>query len=390
MCSQVQKCPTVLLVTNDFPPRIGGIQSYLRDYISYLDPDRTIVFASTQDAEQAREWDSQVPYTVVRYPHSVMLPTPDVKRTMQELIREYEVDTVWFGAAAPLGILGKAAKAVGAKRVVVTTHGHEVGWSMVPVARQILGLIGKHADAITYIAQYTQRRFKKAFETYRDPSNSVEWVWMPSGVDTQSFHPASSETIRRVRTEFGLAEDVPLIVCSSRLVPRKGQDSLIRALQHIPDAHLVIVGEGRYRGALEVLAQPVAERVHFTGRVSLDRLVDVLGAADIYAMPARTRGWGLDVEGLGIVYLEAQACGVSVVVGSSGGAPETVTPDSAVVVDGQDISMLIDVLSALIADPTRREAMGKAGRKHVENTWAWQNMAAIVRDVMRIPGAENA
>lgn len=390
MYSQEHNSPTVLLVTNDFPPRIGGIQSYLRDYISFLDPERTIVFASTQDADQAREWDSTVPYTVVRYPHSVMLPTPDVQRTMRTLIRDYGVDTVWFGAAAALGLLGKAAKAAGAKRVVATTHGHEVGWSMIPGARHILGLIGKHADAITYIAQYTQKRFKRAFEAYRDPSHSLEWVWMPSGVDTQTFHPASQETIGRVRAEFGLAEGVPLIVCSSRLVPRKGQDSLIRALQHIPDAHVVIVGEGRYRDALEVLAKPVADRVHFTGKLSLDCLVDVLGAADIYAMPARTRGWGLDVEGLGIVYLEAQACGVPVVVGSSGGAPETVVPDSAVVVDGQDISMLIDVLSELIADPTRRAAMGRAGRKHVENTWTWQNMDSIVRDVMRIPGTENA
>ena len=137
-----------LLVTNDFPPTIGGIQSYLRDFVDTIDPSEIVVFASTQDAEAAALFDSAQPYTVVRWPHKVMLPTPATAREMQRLVREHGVVNVWFGAAAPLALMGKAAKEAGAHKVIATTHGHEVGWSMLPLARQALREIGRHGGFI--------------------------------------------------------------------------------------------------------------------------------------------------------------------------------------------------------------------------------------------------
>ncbi|WP_257161358.1 glycosyltransferase family 4 protein [Corynebacterium cystitidis] len=362
---------TTLLVTNDFPPAVGGIQSYLRDFLSTVDAREIIVFASTQDAAAAAVHDAASDYRIVRWPRSVMLPTPATTARMQELIRTHSINTVWFGAAAPLALMGAAAKRAGATRVIATTHGHEVGWSMLPGARQALARIGRSADIITYISEYTVRRIRGVV------GDTPRYVHLPSGVDTDFFRPAAPQDIESTRRAWNVGRG-PVIVCASRLVPRKGQDQLIRCMPDIvqqhPDAHLVIVGEGRYRRALERLATDVSDSVLFTGSVSSDDMRDLVAAADIVAMPARTRGGGLDVEGLGIVYLEAQACGVAVIAGNSGGAPETVTPETGIVVDGADTRSITHAIMSLIDDPVRRARMGKAGRDHVLRNWTWDAM----------------
>lgn len=363
---------TVLLVTNDFPPTVGGIQSYLRDYVQEVVHRRgaqsIIVFASMQDKAAALAWDVEQPYTIIRWPFPVMLPTPAVRRMMQRIIREQHVDTVWFGAAAPLGVMGGAAKRAGASRVVATTHGHEVGWSMFRVGRRLLRTIGGSADAITYISEYTLGRFKEAF------GPNPQFVALPSGVSTSRYAPATQQEKLETRASFRIGAESPLIVCASRLVKRKGQDRLIRVLprvrQRVPGAQLVIVGEGPYARRLHAMAEGV-DGVRFTGRVSDDDLCRIVAAADVFAMPVRTRGGGLDVEGLGIVFLEAQACEVPVVAGDSGGAPETVTDHSGVVVDKND-DALVAALVRLLRDPLLRESMGEAGRRHVQREFSWQ------------------
>ena len=363
---------TVLLVTNDFPPTVGGIQSYLRDYVQEVVHRRgaqsIIVFASMQDKAAALAWDAEHPYTIIRWPFPVMLPTPAVRRMMQRIIREQHVDTVWFGAAAPLGVMGGAAKRAGASRVVATTHGHEVGWSMFRVGRRLLRTIGGSADVITYISEYTLGRFKEAF------GPNPQFVALPSGVSTSRYAPATQQEKLETRASFRIGAESPLIVCASRLVKRKGQDRLIRVLprvrQRVPGAQLVIVGEGPYARRLHAMAEGV-DGVRFTGRVSDDDLCRIVAAADVFAMPVRTRGGGLDVEGLGIVFLEAQACEVPVVAGDSGGAPETVTDHSGVVVDKND-DALVAALVRLLRDPLLRESMGEAGRRHVQREFSWQ------------------
>lgn len=368
-----------LLVTNDYPPTVGGIQSYLRDFLSTVDPDEIMVFASTQDTQAAAEYDAASAYRTVRWPRSVMLPTPATAARMQELIRKHNIETVWFGAAAPLALMGAAAKRAGATRVIATTHGHEVGWSMLPFARQALTLIGRHADIVTYISQYTLNRFRSAF------GSSPRYVHLPSGVNTDFFRPATKNEVAKTRQKWSLGGD-PVIVCASRLVPRKGQDQLIRCMPHIleryPDAHLVIVGKGRYRAALEALAADVSHAVTFTGAVSSEDMRDLVAAADIFAMPARTRGGGLDVEGLGIVYLEAQACGVPVIAGKSGGAPETVTPETGIVVDGADTREITSAIVSLLDDPLRRARLGQAGRAHVLEHWTWDLMGRRLNSLL--------
>ena len=382
---------TTLLVTNDFPPTVGGIQSYLRDFTGQLvrlrGPESLVVFASTQNKEEAALFDATLPYPVHRWPAAVMLPTPATVRRMCALIREHNITTVWFGAAAPLAVMAPAARRAGATRIVATTHGHEVGWSMLPGARQVLRRIGTSSDVVTYVSEYTLSRFHRAF------GSNPEFVHVPSGVDTDFFRPATVEQRLSARSRNALGPG-PLVVVASRLVPRKGQDRLIECWpavrDAVPGAQLAVVGQGHYGKRLGRLAvrHGVENDVFFLGRLPREEMRDVVAAADVAAMPARTRGGGLDVEGLGIVYLEAQACGVPVVAGDSGGAPETVAEDTGIVVNGDDPDEIARAVISLLGDPSRRKAMGEAGRSMVRERFSWPVLGRRLADCLRPADSE--
>ncbi|MCV7362942.1 GDP-mannose-dependent alpha-(1-6)-phosphatidylinositol monomannoside mannosyltransferase [Mycolicibacterium neworleansense] len=366
----------VLLVTNDFPPRRGGIQSYLEAFVGELVRDGShelTVYAPKWKG--AAEFDAAAGYRVVRHPTTLMVPEPTVAIRMQRLIAEHDIETVWFGAAAPLALLGPLARRAGAQRVVASTHGHEVGWSMLPVARSALRRIGDDADVVTFISRYTRGRFASAF----GPHAALERL--SPGVDTDRFVP---DPVARaeLRARYGLGQR-PVVVCLSRLVPRKGQDMLIRAWpairRRVPGAALVIVGGGPYLQTLQQLADTndVAADIVFTGAVPGAELPAHHAMADVFAMPCRTRGAGLDVEGLGIVYLEASACGVPVIAGTSGGAPETVLDgQTGTVVDGTDVAAVATAVGDMLADPGRAAAMGVAGRQWAVDHWQWRSQGA--------------
>jgi phosphatidyl-myo-inositol dimannoside synthase len=373
----------VLLVTNDFPPRPGGIQSYLGEFVGRIAdagshavtvyaPQWKGADAFDKEASEARE---AAGYRVVRHPGTLMLPGPAVDARMRRLIIDDGIDTVWFGAAAPLALLAQRARGAGAKRVVASTHGHEVGWSMLPVARSVLRRIGEDTDVVTFVSRYTRSRFAPAF----GPAARLEYL--PSGVDTDRFKPDPAGRAG-LRQRYRLGER-PTVVCLSRLVPRKGQDTLIRAWpsvrRRVDGAALVIVGGGPYLDTLRQLARQcgVEADVMFTGGVPAAELPAHHALADVFAMPCRTRGAGMDVEGLGIVFLEASASGVPVIAGDSGGAPETVRDnETGLVVDGRSVRGVADAVSGLLTDPERAAAMGAAGRRWVTSQWRWDTLAA--------------
>ncbi|MGI8418856.1 MAG: glycosyltransferase family 4 protein [Nakamurella sp.] len=361
-----------LLVTNDFPPRAGGIQSYLHAIAQRLPAAELVVYAPAWDG--AAEFDAQQRFTVVRHPTSLMLPTPAVAGRAAALLAEHQLTGVWFGAAAPLALLSPYLRRHGAQRIVASTHGHEVGWSMLPGARQALRAIGNGTDVLTFVSRYARRRFAAAFGA------NAALEYLPPGVDTSTFHPDPIAR-QRIRERWGLS-DQPVIVCVSRLVARKGQDQLIAALPAIrrasPDAMLLIIGSGPDADRLHRLAasKGVRDAVLFTGAVPTDELAAHLLAGDLFAMPCRTRGGGLDVEGLGIVFLEASACGLPVVAGDSGGAPEAVQQDkTGLVVDGTDPEVIAAACVRVLGDADLRRTWGAAGRQWVRTDWNWQQRA---------------
>ncbi|MCV7423690.1 glycosyltransferase family 4 protein [Mycobacterium yunnanensis] len=372
----------VLLVTNDFPPRRGGIQSYLENLVAELVTagEHTVtVYAPTWKG--AQEYDRAAPFEIVRHPTTLMVPEPSVARRMTRLVADREVDAVWFGAAAPLALLSPLARRAGAKRVIACTHGHEVGWSMLPVARTALRRIGNDADVVTYISQYTRRRFAAAF----GPHAALERLSPGVDVDRFARDPVARATMR---ARYGLG-DGPVVVCVSRLVPRKGQDMLIRGLpairERVPGTKLVVVGGGPHLAELQRLTRTfgVVEDVVFTGGVPAEELPAHHAMADVFAMPCRTRGSGLDVEGLGIVYLEASATGVPVVAGDSGGAPESVLDGTTgLVVDGWDVGSIAAAVGDLLSDPDRAAEMGRAGRHWVVDEWQWRTKARRLSELL--------
>ncbi|MFD6436671.1 glycosyltransferase family 4 protein [Streptomyces venezuelae] len=376
-----------LIVTNDFPPRPGGIQAFLHNMALRLDPEQLVVYASTwkrgrEGAEATAAFDAEQPFQVVRDSTTMLLPTPRVTRRAVSLLREHGCTSVWFGAAAPLGLMAPALRKAGATRLVATTHGHEAGWAQLPASRQLLRRIGDSTDTITYLGEYTRSRIAGALS----PAAAARMVQLPPGVDEKTFHPASGGDA--VRARLGLT-DRPVVVCVSRLVPRKGQDTLILAMPRIlssePDAVLLIVGGGPYERDLRRLAAEtgVADSVRFTGAVPWSELPAHYGAGDVFAMPCRTRRGGLDVEGLGIVYLEASATGLPVVAGDSGGAPDAVRDgETGWVVRGGEPEEAADRITALLGDPELRSRMGERGRAWVEERWRWDALAEDLKGLL--------
>ena len=377
----------ILLVTNDFPPRRGGIQSYLEQFVNRLNATgehHITVYAPRWKGSDG--YDRDASFQVIRHPGTLMLPEPGVDRRMRRLIREHDIETVWFGAAAPLALLAPRARSAGAQRVLASTHGHEVGWSMLPGARSALRRIGEGADVITYVSRYTRGRFASAF------GSTARLEHLPPGVDTDRFEP---DPVARaeLRARYRLGQR-PLVVCISRLVARKGQDMLIRALpdirDRVADAALVIVGGGPHAETLHRLARDrgVGPHVVFTGGVPTAELPGHYAMADVFAMPCRTRGAGLDVEGLGIVFLEASATAVPVVAGDSGGAPEAVRDgETGRIVDGRSHEEIVEAVSALLADPETARRMGEAGRCWIGRDWNWDTNTARLGGLLRVgPG----
>jgi len=369
-----------LVVTNDFPPRPGGIQQFLHGLLIRQPSDSLVVLASSWKGAGA--FDAAQAFPVVRTGSKVMLPEPRTIRLARDLAREHGCDRVLFGAAAPLGLMAHALRTAGIERSVGLTHGHEAGWTQWPGSRQLIGRVGRRVDVLTYLGEYTRSRIASAIGA----DAAARMVQLTPGVDTDMFSPSVDGTA--VRTTHGLL-DRPVVVCVSRLMPRKGQDVLVRAwpavMRAVPEAALLLVGGGPYRAGLEKLItdQRLGQHVVMTGSVPWASLPEHYAAGDVFAMPCRTRHRGLDVEGLGIVYLEASSTGLPVVGGRSGGAPDAVVQGaSGWSVDGTDGDAVAARLIELLNSPAQRAQMGAAGRSWVEQRWTWQQQADRLNQIL--------
>ena len=364
---------TTLFITNDFGPRAGGIETFVHGLIERLPKGSVIVYTSAQANAQTfdSEWLLKYGVEVIRDRSKILLPTPRVIKACQKLISNRKLSKVAFGAAAPLAMMARAMRIAGAQKVVALTHGHEVWWAKVPPFSFAIRYMGKNIDVITYLGDYTRGEISKALSE----ADASKLVQIAPGIDVDHFVPTDSSNLR---AELGLT-DKSVIISVGRLVHRKGQDKLISALPEIktsvPNVHLVLVGVGPHQDYLEKLALKlnVSDCVTFIGRINYAELPKYICLGDIFAMPSRSRFFGLEVEGLGIVYLEASACGLPVVGGKSGGAPDAVlVGETGMVVDGTNSSEIADACIELLNNPELCALMGANGRAWIIENWRWE------------------
>ena len=372
-----------LFVTNDFGPRAGGIETFIIGLIERLPKSSIIVYTSAQENTDAydADWLNNYGVEVIRDRAKILLPTPRVNRAVARIVKEREIKTIAFGAAAPLGWMSSALRKAGAQRIVALTHGHEVWWAKVFPFNLILRRIGSTTDSLTYLGEFTRTAIAKSLT----PKSAAAMQKIAPGIDIEHFKALDATALRQ---SLGLAEK-KVIVSVGRLVHRKGQDFLIESmpqiLKQVPDAHLLLVGQGPYRERLEKLVtkRSLQKSVSFIGRIQYKDLPGYICVGDIFAMPSRSRFAGLEVEGLGIVYLEASACGLPVIAGTSGGAPDAVIEGvTGFVVDGTNTEEIANRAIQLLLDEKLRNSMGSAGRAWIEKEWRWQIWAGKFSELL--------
>ena len=376
----------ILCITNDFGPRAGGIETFVMGLIERLPNGCVTVYTSQQGDTKTydRGWLDQFGVKVVRDKSKILLPTPRVTRAVKRLITNERIEVVFFGAAAPLAVMANGLRKAGAKKIVSLTHGHEVWWAKLWPFKWAIRYIGNNVDHLTYLGDFTRKEISRSLSA----KASSAMVKIAPGIDTAHFRPQSSAA--ELRESLGLV-DKKVIVSVGRLVHRKGQDSLITALPQIlrdqPQAHILMIGTGPYKKHLEALAVKfsVQDSITFLGRIQYADLPRYRSVGDIFAMPSRSRLAGLEVEGLGIVYLEASACGLPVIAGNSGGAPDAVLQGkTGITVNGRDPSDIARAVKFLLDDPVRAKEMGQSGREWIHSNWSWEAWATKFITLLKI------
>lgn len=363
----------ILCITNDFGPRAGGIETFIIGLIERMPKHSVIVYTSSQEGSQSfdQAWRENYGVEVIRDKSKILLPTLRVGRAVRKIARERKVTKAFFGAAAPLALLSQGLRRAGVTRIVALTHGHEVWWAKLWPFSFAMHRIGSGTDHLTYLGSYTKSQIERSL-----PQRAREsMVKIAPGIDTNHFAPQPSSAA--LRAELGLTQK-KVIVSVGRLVHRKGQDTLIEAmpeiLAQVPDAHLLFIGEGPYKDYLvkRAAALHITHAITFIGRIHYAELPRYICVGDIFAMPSRSRLAGLEVEGLGIVYLEASACGLAVIGGKSGGAPDAVLEgETGYAVDGTSPHDVAVAAIRLLKDPVLATSMGTRGRAWIIDEWRW-------------------
>lgn len=360
----------LLLVTNDFPPKPGGIQQYLGNLTDAFDGDVLVLAPAGGPASNTVRGET----SVRRHRRRFLWPTPGVRRWVTSEARRFAPDLILFGAPYPLAWMSKRLRSDLGVPVAILCHGAEITVpATLPVARQLLRRSLRGADRCLAVSHFTAGRVERL--------TGRPVVYVGSGVDVDAFSPGPDSDLR--------GEGPPVVGCVSRFVPRKGQDRLIRAAAELHSrghgVRLLLVGSGRKLRSLERLAARLGADVRFEVGVPWKRLPDLYREMDLFCMPCRSRWGGLEVEGLGIVYLEAAASGLAVLVGDSGGAPETVVPtETGFVV--HSVSDIVEGLEMLLGDPDRATEMGEAGRRFVTAKYSWAGAARRLSEVADRPG----
>lgn len=373
----------VLFVTNDFGPRAGGIETFIIGLIQRRPFGTTVIYTSFQENSEQydSDWLANYGVRVIRDRSKILLPTPRVAFNLRAIIKREGITTAAFGAAAPLGLLSASMKRAGVTRTVALTHGHEVWWAKVFPFNLLLRRIGSTVDVLTYLGDFTRAAISQGISAKAQSS----MVKVAPGIDVDHFIPTDASALRE---SLGITKK-KVIVSVGRLVHRKGQDCLIESmpqiLSSVPDAHLLLIGQGPYREHLQELVRKhrLESSVTFIGRIEYKDLPMYLCAGEIFAMPSRSRLMGLEVEGLGIVYLEASSCGLPVLAGRSGGAPDAVVQNiTGLVVDGTNHEQIATAAINLLNNIAASQLMGAAGRQWIVENWRWEIWSKEFEDLL--------
>lgn len=368
-----------LLVTNDFPPKIGGIQSLLWEWWRRLPSDSFAVLTSPYAG--ADDFDAQQPFEIRRTREPVLLPHPWMVQRINSFAKEFGADFVVLDPAVPLGIVGPSL----ALPYSVVLHGAEVTVpGRLPVSKQVLGHVLRRADSVIAAGEYPAREGRHA------AGRDIPITVIPPGVDTNRFTPLDDRRRREARVHLGIDPEAEVVLGISRLVPRKGYDVVIRAVARLardrPNLTLVIGSTGRDMNRLKSLARELQAPVQFLGRVPHDDVPLLYGCADVFTMMCRNRWAGLEQEGFGIVFVEAAACGVPQIAGDSGGAAEAVEDGvtGRVLSDPQNVDALVDALVELLDDPAARARMGEASRHRAVSEFGYDTLARRLGDALHV------
>ena len=368
-----------LLVTNDFPPKVGGIQNLLWEWWRRLPPDSFAVLTSPHKG--AESFDASQAFEVRRVREPWLLPHPLMVRRINQMAREIGAEFVVLDPAVPLGIVGPRLELP----YMVVLHGAEVTVpGRLPLSKLVLSRVLKHANHIIAAGEYP------AAEARRAAGNSLPITVIPPGVDTQRFRPLSNDERASSRREFGVSDDAELIVGVSRLVPRKGFDTLIEVAASLrasrPRLQVLIGGGGRDADRLQKLIDKLNAPVRMLGRVSDEQLPRLYGCADVSAMLCRSRWGGLEQEGFGIVFSEAASCGVPQIAGKSGGAADAVLEGltGKVVQNPSDVGQVASTVTQLLDDVFLRSLMSVASRERALNTFDYNVLSKSLAQVLKV------
>ena len=374
----------LLFVTQDFPPDVGGIQTYSWELVRRWMKEVSLRVIAP-DRPEARGVDAELAASVARVPcEPEMLPLRGLPTVIREA-RAFRPDVAFHAQWQTVGTSFLAQRLTGfPRRIVCAAHGRELLFNPlrgIPVGESVYDglrrLLLRIPNLFVPVSRYTGGLLQE------QGVHPATIRIAPNGVDPDRFYP-----IERVAVRERLAlDDSSLLLTVGRLVPRKGLDTTIRALpallEDVPDAQYIIVGSGPDEDRLRGLVNEhnVHDVVRFAGQVPWSDLLLYYNAADVFVMPSREDP--PDVEGFGLVFLEANASGTPVVGADAGGVPDAIVDQqTGFLVPPSDPEALASALSSLLTNPERAHAMGDAGRKRAETVASWDAVAdALLQDL---------
>jgi phosphatidyl-myo-inositol dimannoside synthase len=371
---------SLLISSADFPPQTGGISRIMAALASELGPDEACCLTGVPSA--GRGADALGGVRVYRRPKAFAkgraVQALGFGGAIAEIMLRERPQLVQLSTAHD-GYMGLWLKRWFKLPFIVHAYGNEILEALrSPWPKHRLGLV--KAARVLPCSRFTAELVKKAGG---DPAR-IEIVH--PACDVNRFRPVAPS--RELRAELlGCAERTPVIVSVGRLVERKGCDMTIRALPKViatfPNAVYLIVGDGPYRQELEALSVAVGVRdyVRFAGNQD-EKLPDIYALSDVFAMPSRARLESCDVEGFGLVYLEANACGKPVIAGRSGGVPDAVTDGvTGLLVDPISPEEIARAISRILSSPDLAARLGDQGRERVLREFTWPIFAQHIRRI---------